>query len=787
MFFSPSAFSQTRPGVGRRLRLGSSGSRLSTRHWLGVVFLVVLTLFASAFPAAAADDGLCGRRALIVLGVPGLRWDTLPMMSQLSHEYPRLAQAINVGSSANLVDRAGNYRSCPIDAWGTLSAGRRVALSARAENASDCQAVPAPEADGEIPGFSGLGKKAIQSHADSQLGALGQALAKAKIRVAAVGNGAALALANQHGKLEGTFAEPAQSAQQLGKQVAKLTDDHELVMVDLGASLHPDDRTNTAVVLAKIEAIFEAAPNNANIVLVGISDGATAARLQVFTAGSGVMRDPCAQQLAPAQPNLARTASTHVDGLVQISDLTATILRFFQVDPFESLQGQEISPGSVVSSSSDDKYAVAHKVKQKLADRARHAAASRTSRGPYAFALTALAIVFTLLIPYLWIRRAKVARADSEPVSIRKKAVRRLRLAYVFGLFVASYAIFGFLINAFPWWRIGPSFTEDAHLAFSLSAVLLCAVLAAVLTGLALLVSRFWPRPWVAPVVVAATGFVALTLDPIFHLGLATDSPIALSTVFGARFYGIGNTHFAIWVGAALFLTALAATFSLRKYRKVDAIAVLVGAIVLLVIVDGTPGWGTDFGGPPAIIIGFTVLSLAVFRIRITWKRILLVVLISAGLGFVALFVDWLRGPEHWSHLGRFFQQILDGQALDVISGKLTSILFADGWGPLAVAGLTALIVAFAATALYPLWYSRRKHDLYGWLHPQGAWAAKDLDDSLRPLLLGWIATMIVATAINDSLWLIPLISYAFIGPLAVSFIALLLENQWDLLKELES
>ena len=52
---------------------------------------------------------------------------------------------------------------------------------------------------------------------------------------------------------------------------------------------------------------------------------------------------------------------------------------------------------------------------------------------------------------------------------------------------------------------------------------------------------------------------------------------------------------------------------------------------VLATIVDGAPGLGADFGGPPAIVPAFTVLALLVAGVRVTWWRALLIGVLSVA------------------------------------------------------------------------------------------------------------------------------------------------------------
>ena len=87
-------------------------------------------------------------------------------------------------------------------------------------------------------------------------------------------------------------------------------------------------------------------------------------------------------------------------------------------------------------------------------------------------------------------------------------------------------------------------------------------------------------------------------------------------------------------------------------------------------VVDASPAWGSDFGGPPAFLPAFAFFVLAVAGVRLTWRRALLIgggtVLFLVAIGFA----DWLRPPESRSHLGRFVQTAIDGGAATIILRK---------------------------------------------------------------------------------------------------------------------
>ena len=101
------------------------------------------------------------------------------------------------------------------------------------------------------------------------------------------------------------------------------------------------------------------------------------------------------------------------------------------------------------------------------------------------------------------------------------------------------------------------------------------------------------------------------------------------------------------------------------------AALVAVGVIGFgIVICEGWPSMGSDFGGVIALTPAVLWLMLALSGIRITWLKVLAI----GGAAVLAVAVisvlDWLRGPDRRTHLGNFVQRILDGDALDVISRK---------------------------------------------------------------------------------------------------------------------
>jgi hypothetical protein len=82
-----------------------------------------------------------------------------------------------------------------------------------------------------------------------------------------------------------------------------------------------------------------------------------------------------------------------------------------------------------------------------------------------------------------------------------------------------------------------------------------------------------------------------------------------------------------------------------------------------VVICEGWPSMGADLGGVIALTPALLWLLLVLADIPITWPK--LVVAAGSALLLVAAisWLDWLRGPTGRTHLGGFFQRVLDGDA----------------------------------------------------------------------------------------------------------------------------
>jgi hypothetical protein len=188
------------------------------------------------------------------------------------------------------------------------------------------------------------------------------------------------------------------------------------------------------------------------------------------------------------------------------------------------------------------------------------------------------------------------------------------------------------------------------------------------LTPLALLVGR----TAAVPSIIAATGITvaAFTVDAALGAVLQPGSLLNSRPIFGLRWYGFGNVTFAAYASAGLLLAGYVAHRLLTAGRRGAALAAVAVIGFGIVICEGWPSMGSDFGGVIALTPAVLWLLLALSGIKITWPKLLAIGGAAVLAVAVISLLDWRRGPDRRSHLGNFVQRILDGDALDVISRK---------------------------------------------------------------------------------------------------------------------
>jgi hypothetical protein len=250
-------------------------------------------------------------------------------------------------------------------------------------------------------------------------------------------------------------------------------------------------------------------------------------------------------------------------------------------------------------------------------------------------------------------------------------------------------------------------------------SVLLAALAVAALAAL----GPWRRRPLGPPVVVLAVTLGTLVGDVLTGSHLELGGLLGYDAIVAGRFTGYGNLSFGLLAVSALLLTTALATAAGRRApagrtRPVTA-AVVLGAGALTVLVVGTPALGRDFGGVLAALPGFLLLAMLLTGTRVTVTRMAAVLALAVAAVGALAFVDWLRPASERSHLGRFVEQLLTGEAWTVVSRKAQANLDILFGSPLAWLLPVALVAA--------VWLVRPAGGRWG------GWLWSRLGDRCRP------------------------------------------------------
>ena len=341
--------------------------------------------------------------------------------------------------------------------------------------------------------------------------------------------------------------------------------------------------------------------------------------------------DPSLQvvyRLGTTLPGWLTSASTRREGIVTLTDLTRTLIDF-------------AAPGSSVAIDGSPFAVYSADLTLDGIDAKMNSITALSNAAPIGYLVLGLGggLLFVILV---------VGALRS------RFALPKLILAFG-GILPAAMMLTG----AVPWQN-----TSSPGLFLSL----VVGAWSVILTSLALLIGRLAQ----VPVVIAAAAITAaaFTFDAALGAVMQPGSMLNSRPIFGLRWYGFGNVTFAAYATTGLFLAGYLAHRCLAAGKRAAAVAT-VGVIGLgVVICQGWPSMGSDFGGVIALTPAVLWLMLAISGVKITWPKLLAI----AGLAVLAVGVisvlDWLRGLDRRTHLGNFVQRILDGDALDVISRK---------------------------------------------------------------------------------------------------------------------
>ena len=659
--------------------------------------------------------------ATVVVGVPGLRW------SDIRGETPTPGLWLLARESAlgTLSVRTAEPAACPLDGWLTLNSGAR-SIGPRPDG--ECAPVPSPRGAGttaSVPDWPTLVAPNDEYSYDPVWGTLAGARPGAPAAAeggpyneqCAVGPGAAVAFADSDGRVRATYVEDLADLPPTGCS--------ELLLIDAGAlPLGADRRAAVRRVDALVEQLRNALPDSA-LIVAGISDSdVDDPHLTALMVEAGD------EALRGLRRGWLRSESTRRTGIVTITDLTPTLLRDsapsdLDGNPLQFRPRIVSTPTAVRELEGID---VAAQVVREM------------------FVWFFVVLIAGQLLVYL-----------AAGLALRAGRIGRRRCAHlvtVVGLGFGAAPAATVLANLLPW-------QGAEHPALTLWGLVVAgavAVAALALTG------PWRRRPYGSATAVGLITAAAFGLDAALGSGLQLNSLFGLSPLIAGRFYGFGNIAFAVFAMATLVTAAGGAVYLVRRGRPRAAGGLVVAVGAGAAFVDGWPDFGADFGGMLALLPGVAVLAAGVAGIRITLARAAAVGATTLAVAGGIALLDWRRDAADRSHLGRFVQDVLDGEGADVIGRKLDANLGLLVDAPVIVAAAVPL-TALAVLALF-------RPDL---LRLHALARAQAADPVLRPLLLACLCTALVGFAVNDSGVIVPAVALIAAGPLLLAIWA----NLW--------
>jgi hypothetical protein len=723
-----------------------------------LVFLVQAVLVLA--PAAHAGEH---QRPVVLVGMTGLRWNDVTQ-----EETPALWQLAQEASLGDLAIRSVRRLACPADGWLAVSAGKRAADLPSEDGR--CRTLQEPPPGGPVPGWADYRQAAEESTYGAVLGNLGATVEAGGMSAASFGPGAAIALAGFDGVPIGRHEALPTEPDELTSVVAGALSETDLVVLDLGAVRDPgkattvrplgtpgdvpaDDLTRAEQVQAMDELVgaaldgIEASGRARTVIVASLADSGRAPRLQLAAA----MGPAIVEGTPDFGGTLLGSRATRQDGIFQTTDLVPTILEAL------GLSGT-VPPGTLVGAPIEA-VAVGSDVAPFVAvrDIERHARAIQPLIPPFFLALVFVNLFFYLLVT-IGLNGRLIARLRTR-APLNPDTV--LHVLSVAGVSIAAIPVASYLANALPWWRIWiPGLALFGYLLGFIAAI----------TALALLPR--WGRSVTAPIAVVG----GLTMAVLCY-DAATGGKLQVSALMGApptvagRFFGLNNQAFALLATSSVLVAVVASDPLVRRgQRRAAAVVIaLIGAVVT--VLDGTPGLGSDFGGPPVLVPGFILFTLMALGVRITLARVLGI--LAAGVVVVVGFslLDWLRPPSQRTHLGRFIDTVLEGGLWDVIARKVDQNLANLGgtWLTVLALGGIALVAGVLARPIRSV-ANAPDAGPYSWL---SGGAPLRLLGAASPMLGSGLTTLGVMLALgfalNDSGIVIPAIGVSLAVPLLVA------------------
>ena len=179
-------------------------------------------------------------------------------------------------------------------------------------------------------------------------------------------------------------------------------------------------------------------------------------------------------------------------------------------------------------------------------------------------------------------------------------------------------------------------------------------------------------------------------------------SPFGLSVLEGGRFYGIGGAGVGLYAVCTVIAVAwVGRSLAADRHR---ALAAAVAVAALAVIACGWPQFGAKVGGTIAIVPCCLLLLMVLAGIRITRRRVAVVLVSGLTLFVVFALVNYLIPATGQSDIGAFAGNSLHGHSGGLLLRKWNSMV-----GSLALSPeVPPIIVLVGLILLKPSWFRVR-------------------------------------------------------------------------------
>ena len=486
-----------------------------------VTALVAFLAVALGAAQASADDDAPAASDLVLVGVGGLHWSDIDRTTT-----PTLWRMIAEGSVGSISVHTSGPVTCPLDAWLTISAGRRVSVATDDVDGEGSATVPL-ECD-ELPKVTSTstgsepsphvvrGWKALtdpDAKGGGQPGTVGQRLEDAGSCTTAAGSGAAIALADLQGRTDRYASVP---------ETLGVADLRACPVTVLDAGELPADRTARTDALTALDTQLQhltrtVAPGT-DLLVAGVSDSLT---------GETGLQAVVEWRRGGGTVGWLSSGSTRRPGIVTLTDLGATLAQAGGAKT-DDLEGSPL-----------------------FVDSERRMSTNRTVENRRYF--TEMTTITPRLLPVLLLTASAAAIVALAAVFVSRRRRRTLapatRRAVLAILLLGVCTPVGTHLAALSRWWGSP-----APLFAATGWYVLAATLVALLSWY---VSRALPAGrWRLAAVTAGVTWLVLTVDGVTGTVLQSGSILGVAPTGGARYYGFGNTTFGIYAASGLVLAA---------------------------------------------------------------------------------------------------------------------------------------------------------------------------------------------------------------------------------------